>query len=107
MKSSSVASLMFLALLGVGVAAHTQAPSHSEPDRRWSATDRSVATPARTSIAREQDTRVPFDALDTEGRGYITSGDARKDDWTRRNFARCNLSHDGHLSEVEYSNCPE
>jgi len=107
MKSSSVASLTFLALLLVGVTAHTQAPSQSEPDRRWTRSDRGTVAPTHTSIAREEDTRVPFEALDTEGRGYLTSVDAQKDDWTRRNFTRCNLSHDGHLSEVEYSNCPE
>ncbi len=109
MKSSSVASLVFLALLLVGVTVRTQAPAHADPDRARTGLDRGGDSPipAPTLITREDDTRVPFNALDTEGRGYLTSADARKDDWTRRNFTRCNISHDGHLSEVEYTNCPE
>lgn len=46
-----------------------------------------------------------FDKVDTHRHGYLTSDDVKKDDYVSKNFAKCNVSHSGHMSREEYSNC--
>lgn len=105
MSSSHLAPLTYLALLSVAVTVHAQmreSSSLNPPAARGQHTSQPPSEAARGSLERR-----PFDALDTNRRGYLTMQDAKQDDWTGRNFRRCNISHDGHLSEVEYTNCPE
>ena len=48
-----------------------------------------------------------FDKMDTHRHGYVTSRDVRKDPYISKNFARCNVKGDGHMSREEYDNCHE
>ncbi len=48
-----------------------------------------------------------FDKVDTDRHGYLTAEDLKGNDYVRRNFARCNVKHDGHISREEYNNCHE
>jgi hypothetical protein len=48
-----------------------------------------------------------FDKVDTHRHGYLTSEDLKGDDYISKNFARCNVKHDGHMSREEYTNCHE
>jgi hypothetical protein len=48
-----------------------------------------------------------FDKVDTHQHGYLTSDDVKNDDYVRKNFARCNVKHNGHMSREEYTNCHE
>jgi hypothetical protein len=48
-----------------------------------------------------------FDTVDTQHRGYVTSQDVKDDDWISRNFEKCNVKQDGHMSREEYANCHE
>jgi hypothetical protein len=46
-----------------------------------------------------------FDTLDAGGKGYLTERDVKSHKWLTKNFAKCDLNHDGQLSRDEYSNC--
>lgn len=52
-------------------------------------------------------THPDFDKVDTHRHGYLTSNDIKNDDYISKNFARCNVKHDGRMSREEYSNCHE
>lgn len=52
-------------------------------------------------------THPDFDKVDVKHHGYLTSADVRNDDWVSKNFAQCNVKHDGHMSREEYANCHE
>ena len=56
---------------------------------------------------RETATHPEFDTIDTHRHGYLTSEDVKHDDWVSKNFAKCNLKHNGHMSREEYANCHE
>ena len=56
---------------------------------------------------RETTTRRDFDTVDTHKHGYLTSRDVKSDDYVRKNFAKCNVKHNGHMSREEYTNCHE
>ena len=56
---------------------------------------------------RETTTHRDFDTVDTHRHGYLTSRDVKSDDYVRRNFAKCNVKHNGHMSREEYTNCHE
>jgi hypothetical protein len=43
--------------------------------------------------------------MDSQKSGYLTAKDVKKHKWLSKNFARCNTSHDGHLTEAEYAAC--
>jgi len=105
MTSHYLVPLTCFAVFLTGESAHAQMRDY------WSMNPREVAREQRAQLAsadpRNSPTRKSFDALDTDRRGYLTRKDAKRDDWTQRNFDRCNISHDGHLSEVEYTNCPD
>jgi hypothetical protein len=46
-----------------------------------------------------------FDSLDTGKKGYLTAHNVKSHRWLSKNFKKCNLSHDGHLTRDEYTNC--
>jgi hypothetical protein len=48
-----------------------------------------------------------FKAVDTHHHGYLTSDDVKNDDYVSKNFDKCNVKHDGHMSRKEYANCHE
>jgi hypothetical protein len=48
-----------------------------------------------------------FDKVDTQRHGYLTSKDVKGDDYISKNFASCNVKHDGRMSREEYDNCHE
>jgi hypothetical protein len=48
-----------------------------------------------------------FQAVDTQRHGYLTSDDIKNDDYVSKNFAKCNLTHNGHMTPEEYANCHE
>jgi hypothetical protein len=49
--------------------------------------------------------RTEFGMLDTNKRGYVTSDDAKNDQWLKSNFAKCDSNHDGHVTSAEYAAC--
>jgi hypothetical protein len=105
MTAHTLALFTSLTVFLIGGAAEAQMPDYWPVNPRASATAQSDAQ--SSAEARDFSTRKSFDALDTNRHGYLTRKEAKQDDWAGRNFDRCNISHDGHLSEVEYSNCPE
>jgi hypothetical protein len=48
-----------------------------------------------------------FNTVDTHKRGYLTSDDVKDDDYVSKNFDKCNVRHNGHMSRKEYANCHE
>ena len=54
---------------------------------------------------QETGTHPAFKSLDTKKNGYLTADDLKSHKWLSKNFSRCNLGHDGHLTQEEYSNC--
>jgi hypothetical protein len=51
--------------------------------------------------------RPSFQALDVKKQGYLTADDVSTHAWLSKNFARCNTSHDGHLTSKQYVACRE
>jgi hypothetical protein len=56
---------------------------------------------------RAQTTHPDFNTVDTQRHGYLTSDDVKNDDYVRKNFDKCNVKHNGHMSREEYANCHE
>ena len=48
-----------------------------------------------------------FNTVDTHRHGYLTADDVKDDQYVSKNFERCNVKHDGHMSREEYANCHE
>ena len=88
MKSTQLASLACAALLFAGVAAYS-------------------ADEGKNDAQRETTTHRDFDTVDTHKHGYLTSRDVKSDDYVSKNFAKCNVKHNGHMSREEYDNCHE
>ena len=88
MKLTQLASLTCAALLLAGAAAYS-------------------ADEGKKDAQREATTHRDFDAVDTHKHGYLTSRDVKSDDYVRRNFDKCNATHNGHMSREEYDNCHE
>jgi hypothetical protein len=88
LKSKQLASLACAALLFACTAAYS-------------------ADDGKNDAQRETTTHRDFDKVDTHRRGYLTSDDVKSDEYVRRNFAKCNARHDGHMSREEYANCHE
>ena len=65
------------------------------------------ADEGKTDGKREPTTHRDFDTVDTHKHGYLTSRDVKRDDYVRKNFAKCNVKHDGHMSREEYDHCHE
>ena len=88
MKSIYLAPLTCAALLFAGAAAYS-------------------ADEGKNDAQRETITHRDFGTVDTHKHGYLTSRDVKGDDWVSKNFAKCNVKHDGHMSREEYANCHE
>jgi hypothetical protein len=65
------------------------------------------ADDGKTDAQRSTATHRDFDTVDTHKHGYLTARDVKSDDYVRRNFAKCNVKHNGHMSREEYANCHE
>jgi hypothetical protein len=61
----------------------------------------------KNDTGRESSTHQDFDKVDAHRHGYLTSDDVKNDAWVSKNFAKCNVKHDGHMSREEYANCHE
>jgi hypothetical protein len=60
------------------------------------------------NTGQAQDTpqmRPDFDTLDTGKKGYLTAHDVKSHQWLSKHFTKCDLNHDGHLTQEEYANC--
>ena len=90
MKSTRLVSLTCAALLFAGAAAYSadQAKEGGKNDAQ-----------------RETTTQQDFDTVDTHKNGYLTANDLKSDDYISKNFAKCNVKHNGHMSREEYDNC--
>jgi hypothetical protein len=88
LKSTLLASLTCAALV-FGCAAAYSADDGKEDSQRQTTTHRD------------------FDTVDSHKHGYLTSEDVKSDDYVRKNFAKCNVKHDGHMNREEYANCHE
>ena len=88
MKSTQLVSLTCAVFLFAGAAAYS-------------------ADEGKNDAQRETTKHRDFDSVDTHKHGYLTSKDVRGDEYARKNFARCNVKHDGHMSREEYDNCHE
>lgn len=65
------------------------------------------ADEGRNDAQRDTTTHRDFDTVDTHKHGYLTSDDVKHDDYVSRNFAKCNVKHNGHMSREEYASCHE
>ena len=61
----------------------------------------------RDDVQRAPAVHPDFKTVDTQRHGYLTSDDVKNDDYVSKNFAKCNLTHDGHMTREEYANCHE
>jgi hypothetical protein len=59
------------------------------------------------TMQRAPTTHPAFNTVDTHRHGYLTADDVKNDDYVSKNFDRCNLKHNGHMSRTEYANCHE
>jgi hypothetical protein len=69
------------------------------------ATGNDLVSPNKGDMQRGSGNRPDFKTLDSNNHGYLTADDVKSHKWLSKNFSRCNLSHDGHLTQEEYSNC--
>ena len=88
MKSTQLVSLAGAALLFACAAAYS-------------------ADDGKIDAQRETTTHRDFDTVDTQKHGYLTTRDVKSDEYVRKNFAKCNVKHNGHMSREEYANCHE
>jgi hypothetical protein len=65
------------------------------------------ADDGKNDAQRGATTHRDFDTVDTHKHGYLTARDVKSDDYVRKNFAKCNVKHNGHMSREEYTNCHE
>ena len=93
MKSTYVASLMCGALLFACAACYSADPYSADA--------------SKDDMQRAPAVHPDFKTVDTQRHGYLTSDDVKNDDYVSKNFARCNLTHNGHMSPEEYANCHE
>ena len=64
-----------------------------------------LVSPNKGGMQQGSGNRPDFKTLDSNNHGYLTADDVKSHKWLSKNFSRCNLSHDGHLTQEEYSNC--
>jgi hypothetical protein len=89
-KSARLVSLTCAALLLAGATAYSAGEAKDG---------------GKNDAQRETTTQRDFDTVDTHKNGYLTSNDLKSDDYVSRNFAKCNVKHNGHMSREEYDNC--
>jgi hypothetical protein len=61
----------------------------------------------KDDMQRAPTTHRAFNTVDTHRHGYLTPDDVKNDEYVSKNFDRCNVKHDGHMSRKEYANCHE
>jgi len=61
----------------------------------------------KNDMQRASRTHAEFNTVDTHRQGYLTADDVKNDDYVSKNFAKCNVRHNGHMSREEYANCHE
>jgi hypothetical protein len=64
-----------------------------------------LASPDSTQVEKANTKHPDFLTLDPNNHGYLTPDDVKHNKWLSSNFARCDVNHDGHLSQQEYANC--
>jgi hypothetical protein len=52
-------------------------------------------------------THPDFNTVDTQRHGYLTADDVKNDEYVSKNFDKCNVKHNGHMSRKQYANCHE
>jgi hypothetical protein len=65
----------------------------------------SLRSPDSTQVEKATTKHPDFLTLDTNNHGYLTPDDIKHNTWLSTNFARCDVNHDGHLTQQEYANC--
>jgi hypothetical protein len=107
-----------------GVVSHSETPTESDPNQPANkAEDPEVPTaghddvtgkdqpspdltkPDSTQVEKATSKHPDFLTLDPNNHGYLTLDDVKHNKWLSSNFARCDVDHDGHLSQQEYANC--
>ncbi|MGA3158307.1 MAG: hypothetical protein ABSE43_12105 [Steroidobacteraceae bacterium] len=105
MKQLYLASILMAGLALLAPQSNAQGLSQTSGDRNEVG---DFAPPAGANgFTRLPGSHQDFDRLDTRKRGYLTAEDVRSDIWLSRNFSRCNLGHDGHLTWPEFSACSD
>ena len=64
-----------------------------------------LTSPSATQVEKANTKHPDFLTLDPNNHGYLTPDDVKHNKWLSRNFARCDVNHDGRLSQQEYANC--
>jgi hypothetical protein len=64
-----------------------------------------LSAPSSTQVEKATAQHPDFLTLDPNNHGYLTIDDVKHNKWLSSNFARCDVNHDGHLSQQEYANC--
>jgi hypothetical protein len=107
-----------------GVTSHSETPTEADPNQPANkAEDPEVPTaghddvtgkdqpspdltkPDSTQVEKAASKHPDFLTLDPNNHGYLTLDDVKHNKWLSSNFARCDVDHDGHLSQQEYANC--
>ena len=68
-------------------------------------TGNNLVGPNQGQVNATPQMRPDFDSLDSGKKGYLTAHNVKSHRWLSKNFKKCNLSHDGHLTRDEYNNC--
>jgi hypothetical protein len=64
-----------------------------------------LSSPDSTQVEKATTRHPDFMTLDLNNHGYLTPDDVKHNRWLTSNFARCDVDHDGRLSQQEYANC--
>jgi hypothetical protein len=107
-----------------GVTSHLETPTESDPDQPANKVadpetptaghddvtgkdqpSSDLTAPTSTQVEKATTQHPDFLTLDPNNHGYLTLDDVKHNKWLSSNFARCDVNHDGHLSQQEYANC--
>jgi hypothetical protein len=105
MKLTYLPSIVIAGLVLVAPQSFAQELSQASGDRNEVG---DFSPPANANgVTRPPGSHQDFNRLDTHKRGYLSADDVKGDIWLSRNFSRCNLGHDGHLTWPEFSACSD
>jgi hypothetical protein len=107
-----------------GVTSHPDIPTESDPNQPAANTpdpetptaghdaatgkdqlSSGLTSPSSTQVEKANAKHPDFLKLDSNNRGYLIPDDVKDNKWLSVNFARCDVNHDGHLTQQEYANC--
>jgi hypothetical protein len=107
-----------------GVTSHLETPTESDPSQAASTVadpetptaghddvtgkdeiSADLRSPSSTQVEKASTKHPDFLTLDTNNHGYLSADDVKHNKWLSSNFARCDVDHDGHLTQQEYANC--